>query len=280
PLAGALQFDVLDPETNASLLTSFSLSANDAVRPFEVGGGKSANFTFKLTAPKKVGPVAFKVIAKAGDFSDGELRPVPILPSRLHLAQSRFVTLHDADRRAMKFEDLAKGGDPTRINEQLVVTVDAQLFYTVLQSLPYLINYPYECTEQTLNRFLSTGIVSSLYQQYPAVAKMAEKLSKRETPLETLDSVDPNRKMALEETPWLQSAKGGKDAGEGMVNVLNPRAAAAEREAAIAKLRKAQTSNGGFPWWPGGPPSPYMTLYLAHGFARAAEFGVQIPKDM
>ena len=37
-------------------------------------------------------------------------------------------------------------------------------------------------------------------------------------------------------------------------------------KAALAKLRKAQTSVGGFPWWPGGPPSPYMTLYLLHGF--------------
>ncbi len=35
--------------------------------------------------------------------------------------------------------------------------------------------------------------------------------------------------------------------------------AKAEREAALAKLQKAQTSIGGFPWWPGGPPSPYMT---------------------
>ena len=280
PLAGTLQFDIVDPETNASLLTSFSLSAKDAIRSFDVAGGKSTNFTFNVTAPKKVGPVAFKVIAKAGDFSDGELRPVPILPSRLHLVQSRFVTLHDADQRVMKFNDLAKSDDPTRINEQLVVTVDAQLFYTVLQSLPYLINYPYECTEQTLNRFLSTGIVSSLYKDYPAVAAMAEKMSQRSTPLETWDGVDPNRKMALEETPWLESAKGGKDAGFGTVNALDPRIAKAERDASLTKLRKAQTASGGFPWFPGGPPSPYMTLYLMHGFAKAAEFRIDVPKDV
>ena len=69
--------------------------------------------------------------------------------------------------------DLAKGDDPSLINEQMVITVDGQLFYTVLKALPYLIEYPYECTEQTMNRFVSTGIVSSVYRQYPAVAKMA-----------------------------------------------------------------------------------------------------------
>ena len=64
------------------------------------------------------------------------------------------------------------------------------------------------------------------------------------------------------------------------MNVLDPRIARAEQESALAKLRKAQTANGAFPWWPGGPPSPYMTLYIMYGLAKASEFGVEVPKDM
>jgi large subunit ribosomal protein L35 len=37
--------------------------------------------------------VAFKVVAQSGDLSDGELRLIPVLPGRMHLAQSRFVAL-------------------------------------------------------------------------------------------------------------------------------------------------------------------------------------------
>jgi uncharacterized protein YfaS (alpha-2-macroglobulin family) len=201
----------------------------------------------------------------------------------MHLVQSRFVTLKNRDRKTLRFADLAALAtrpDPTLVNEQMVVTVDAQLFYTVLKALPYLVNFPYECTEQTLNRFVSTGIVSSLYRDYPAIARMAAEFSKRETPLETFDAADANRKMALEEMPWLVQAKGGRDAGHGLTNVLDPRIAKADRDAALAKLRKAQTQVGGFPWWPGGPPSPYMTLYILHGFAKATEFGVEVPKDV
>jgi uncharacterized protein YfaS (alpha-2-macroglobulin family) len=62
--------------------------------------------------------------------------------------------------------------------------------------------------------------------------------------------------------------------------VLDPKVAAAERTASMAKLRKAQTSSGGFPWWPGGPPSPYMTLYILHGLSRAMEYGVEVPPEM
>ncbi len=280
PLTGQLELEVIDPETQKSLLGEFGLTSGMSSQPFTVAAGGGSNFTFKLKTPKKVGVVAFKVTARSGNLSDGELRPLPVLPSRYHLVQSRFVTLRNKDRKVMTFEDLAKEDDPSRINEQMVVTVDAQLFYTVLGALPYLIDYPYECTEQTLNRFVSTGIVTSVFDQFPAVAKMAKELSKRDSVLEKFDEPDPNRKMTLEESPWLIEAKGGQDAGFGMTKALDPAVSKATREAALARLKKAQTSNGGFPWFPGGPPSPYMTLYIMHGFAKAAEFGVDVPKDV
>jgi len=279
-MRGRIMLDILDPATDASLLSQFKLDPGAATQPFTVKAGAGTSVAFSVAAPVGVRTVAFKVTGTADDESDGELRALPVLPARVHLAQSRFVTLRDSDRRVLRFDDLAKNDDPTRVNEQMVVTVDAQLFYTVLQALPYLVNYPYECTEQTLNRFLSTGIVSTLYANYPAIARMSKEFSARATRLETFDAADPNRTMALEETPWLIEARGGSDAGYGLANVLDPRIAKAEHDAALAKLRKAQTALGAFPWWPGGPPSPYMTLYLMHGFAKAAEFGVDVPKDM
>jgi len=279
-LSGSLELRILDPETNEDLSTRFGLGASDVRRAFAVKPGGGANETFLLTAPPGVRTVAFRATATSGSLSDGELRPLPVLPSRMHLVQSRFVTLREGQRKEMRFEDLAKGGDPTLLNEQMVVTVDAQLFYGVLEALPYLVNYPYECTEQTLNRFVSTGIVSSMFEKYPSVAAMAKEMSKRDVRLETWDAADPNRKMTLEESPWLVDARGGKDAGEGLAKVLDPRVAKAERQSALAKLQKAQTSIGGFPWWPGGPPSPYMTVYILHGLAKATEFGVDVPKEM
>lgn len=275
---GTLTLDIVDTETRKSLLSEFGVKS--ASQAFTVAPGKGTNLRFALTTPSRVGSVAFRVEARAGDVSDGELRPLPVLPGRVHLAQSRFVTLKGPGSKTMRFDDLKKGGDPTRVNEQMVVTVDTQLFYSALQALPYLVDYPYECSEQTLNRFVSSGILASLYNKYPAVAKMAKDMSQRPTRFETWDSVDPNRKMSLEETPWLEMAKGGAEPSGGLVKVLDPKVARAERDAAMAKLRKAQTASGGFSWWPGGPPSPYMTLYIVHGLSRAMEYGVEVPEEM
>ncbi len=279
-LKGELSFDILDPATDKSVLARFGLDAAKATLPFRTPAQGSANLVFPVKAPAELGLVAFRVTARAGALSDGELRPLPILPGRMHLAQSRFATLRREKRRELHFADLAKDDDPTRIHEQLVVTVDAQLFYAVLQALPYLVNYPYECTEQTLNRFLSTGIVSSLYHKYPAIGAMAKEMSKRKTIYERWDQPDPNRRMALEEAPWLRLARGGDIPSDELINVLNPAIARAHRQNALEKLRKAQTASGGFPWFPGGPPSPWMTLYLLHGFSKGLEFEVDVPRDM
>ncbi len=276
-LKGELQLELLDPATGKSVARELQLDRSSAA--FTVAPGKGTTARFSIVAPKRVGEVVVQAVAKAGDFSDGEKRALPLLPSRQRLTQSKFAALQDKDRRELSFPDLAKGDDPTRINEQLVVTIDAQLFYSVLGALPYLTRYPYECTEQTLNRFVSTGIVGSVFKKHPAVASMAKQLSARKTQLETFDAQDPNRTLALEETPWVVQAEGGKS-GDELINALDPAVAAAEQVAALDKLTKAQTSIGGFPWFPGGPPSPYMTLYIAHGLGRAAEFEVDVPKQM
>ncbi len=277
--SGEVTLEITDPATGENLAPAFGLPQAVPPRAFTVAAGGGSTVSFALAAPARVGTVAFKVVAKAGAVSDGELRPLPVLPGRMHLVQSRFVTLKGDKPRELRFEDMAKTDDPTRLHEQLVVTVDAQLFYGLLDALPYLVNYPYECTEQTLNRFLATGILTSLYTKYPAVGRMAQEMSKRETVYESFDAADPNRKMALEETPWLREARGGDAEVSDVAKVLDPRVAKAQREASLAKLLEAQTSLGAFPWWAGGPPSPYMTLYIVSGFSKAVEFGVDVPKD-
>ncbi|QRK07685.1 hypothetical protein JQX13_48175 [Archangium violaceum] len=277
-LEGSLALDIVEPETNASLLSRFEVKT--ARQSFRVEAGKGTTVRFPLVTPAELGPVAFRVTASAGDFSDGELRPLPVLPGRMHLTQSRFVALRGGEHEVMEFPDMRRGDDPSLRHEQLVVSVDAQLFHAVLGAMPYLVNHPYECTEQTLNRFVSTGILSSLYGRYPEMAKLAKSLSTRATRFDTWDAVDPNRKMVLEESPWLEESRGGSEEVEQLAKVLDPEVAKAEREASMVKLRQAQSPSGAFSWWPGGPPSPYMTLYILHGLSRAAEHGVEVDRDM
>lgn len=278
-LEGKLTFTILDHDTHKDITADF-LKKSPQEQNFKVQAAKESSLKFTLAVPHKLGQIDIKVLGTSGIFTDGEQKSLTVLPSTLHLAESVFKIIKDKDKKTLTFDDLQNSKDPTLVNEKLVVTLNSQLFYNVLSALPYLVNYPYECSEQTLNRFLSTGILSSMYKDFPAIAHMAKTMSTRSTRLEKWDPSDPNRRMNLEESPWLVTSKGGDESPENLLNVLDERIAKTQRDDSISKLRKSQTALGGFPWFPGGPPSPYITLYILHGFSRALEFGVDVPKDM
>ena len=62
--------------------------------------------------------------------------------------------------------------------------------------------------------------------------------------------------------------------------MLNPTVAETTRTTSLKKLQEMQYGDGSFPWWAGGDGSPFMTLTVLYGFAKAQEFQVQIPKEM
>lgn len=277
-LSGELVFDIENNATGKSALADFGVKAGNT-KAFKVEKNGSVTLSFALKTPLKVGDYSVRVTARSKNYSDGELRPLPMLPSRMRLAQSRFVTLHNKDRKILEFADLVAGGDATMKNEQMVVTIDAQLFYGVLQALPYILEYPYESVETALNRFVASGIVSSIFAKYPSVGKMAKEFSARKTALERFDEPDANRRVLLEESPWLELAQGG-NAADPLHNVLDSEVAKKLREKSLADLRKMQLPSGGFPWFPGGPADEFMTLYVLLGFTHAIEHKVDVPKDM
>lgn len=277
---GQLQLAIEESESGKSAIDLFHLSSRETKKTFSVPANGSTAVIFRIQAPNITQSFAFTVRAQSKNFSDGEKRLLPILPSRMHLAQSRFVTLNNKDHKVIEFKDMAKRDDPTRIDDRLVLTIDGQLFYGVLKSLPYLIEYPYECVEQTLNRYLSTGIIHSLFNKYPAVAKMAQQFSKRKTSLELFSLPDENQRMTIEESPWQQMAAGGSSDANYLKNVLDRRLVKKERDRALDRLKKMQRPDGGFSWFEGGPASEYMTLYVLMGLARGLEFQVEAPKDL
>jgi len=242
--------------------------------------GKSATVSFRLQVPQGIGLYKVQISARSGKFTDGEERYLPLLPSRMHLLESRFLVLKDKMKKTLTLPGLkASATDPSIVHESLVITVEGQLIYSLLKALPYLFHYPYECVEQTLNRFVCMALLHGTFAAYPALARMAKQFSKRQTPLETWDTMDPNRKLVLEETPWLVQSR-GEETNRLYLNTLDPRLVKMQTRRSLAKLKKSQKSDGSFPWFPGGPPDFYMTLYVLAGLARAESVGVEVPRQL
>ncbi|MEM8961507.1 MAG: alpha-2-macroglobulin family protein [Acidobacteriota bacterium] len=281
-LRGTVDLTLRDPDTEEDLSALFGLTPERASDlAFVVEAGKSTTLEVPVTAPRRLGPVAVEAVARAGALSDGERRPLPILPSRVALAESRFAALSgDTTTRTLHFESLT-AADPTRIDEQMVITIDANLLASVLRAVPALVDDPDETAFRAAHRLYAAGLLTALYERHPALARLGAQMADRETRYASFDQPDPNRRMLFEETPWLTTARGGKtgddDAGDDeLLQLLDPAIAELVRDRAATTLRELQNNDGGLPWKAGGPSSVFVTAYVLQELARVLDHGVAI----
>ena len=168
-----------------------------------------------------------------------------------------------------------------RIPEESSLTVrySPSLAGAVLDAIPYLTEYPYGCTEQTLNRFLPTVLV----RKY--LAESGADLSEIESHRANLNAQELGGK---------DSRRAGK---EPRLNIfgepVDPRAESAEPvfsavevnrrvEAGIARLREMQCADGGWGWFSGWGEhsSPHLTALVTDGLFQARGAGVSVPEDV
>ena len=255
-----------------------SFKAGEVRLPFSVKPNGTASVYWDIEAPRGTAAYKVRAVARSGRLADAQENDLPVLPSRERLIASSVAALDGAASRTFRLAEL-EAADGSRVTESLHLEVQPQLILTVLNSLPALVRYPYECTEQLMNRYVPLAIVTGFYNKYPALRAAAAKVPKRDTLTPAWERDNPVRLMSLMETPWEQESKGG-GSRLAATDMLDPKLVAAERGAAFAKLKSYQNADGSFPWFPGGHPSLYMTLYALDGLAEASRYGVAIPEDM
>jgi uncharacterized protein YfaS (alpha-2-macroglobulin family) len=234
---------------------------------------------FPIVAPENIASYVIHASARAGSLSDAEERSLPLLPSRERLVQSRIVALRGTDKQTIRFPELTDAKDPSLRSESLTVSIDPELALSVLRAIPSLVEYPYECVEQTLNRYVPLAIVNRIYEKHPEIAKAIAAAPHRETVQEPWKADDPRRLITMMETPWLLDSQGGGRDSK-LRDLLNPTAVKTMGTAALEKLARMQSGSGGFPWFPGGRENLYMTLYALEQLGMLQEFGITPPREI
>ncbi|MDP7496992.1 MAG: alpha-2-macroglobulin family protein, partial [Roseibacillus sp.] len=121
------------------------------------GGEKRVDWR---TIAKREGEVTVRMKAIASDDSDAMEMSFPVYVHGMHRTESWSRALRpEEDSVAIDFEVPAeRQPDQTRLEIRYSPTVAGAM----VDALPYLANYPYGCTEQTLNRFVPAVITQRL----------------------------------------------------------------------------------------------------------------------
>lgn len=249
----------------------------ELVRPFKAKPHGVAPLSWTIKAPRGTGGFKVRTIARSGELVDAEERDLPLLPSRERLIESALIAMDGKGKKTLELKSFAEP-DPTREHESMTLQVDPQLALSIINSLPFLVRYPYECTEQVLHRYVPLAIVNAFYRKHPKLADAVRKIPKRKTLTPAWDRKDPRRLMSLMETPWENESKGIESYWP-VIDLFEPKVVEEQKKDALETLLAYQLPDGGFPWFPGGRADPYMTLLVLGGFAEAMRYGVDAPEE-
>ncbi len=157
-----------------------------------------------------------------------------------------------------------------RINDSLLeIRYSPTLAGAMVDALPYLVDYPYGCTEQTLNRFLPTVITQNILKRMNLDLKA---IQQKRTNLNAQELGDPAKRAE----DWKRLTQSWHH--EAKNPVFDEAEVDRMAKVGVKRLTEMQLSDGGWGWFSGfGEHSwPHTTAVVVHGLQIAQQNGVAL----
>lgn len=255
-----------------------------SVNSFSVKKGQSTAVKWNIQIPSGVQAITYKIVAKSGTFSDGEEAPLPVLTNRMLVTESMPLPVRGDKQKTFRFEKLLNSGQsPTLKNHKLTLEFTSNPAWYAIQALPYMMEYPYDCSEQIFSRLYANSIAEHIAKSSPKIKTVFDSW-KTQSPDALLSNLEKNQELKsllLEETPWVMDAKDETERKKRIALLFDINKMGKEKEQSIRKLEKTQVLNGGgWPWFPGMTQSRYITQHIVAGFGHLDKIGIEgIRKD-
>ncbi|HOY31646.1 MAG TPA: alpha-2-macroglobulin family protein [Bacteroidales bacterium] len=254
----------------------------DQVKCVGIPKGQSKAVEWSISIPENIPAITYKVVAKAGNFTDGEEMIIPVLTNRMLVTETMPLPIRGNQVKNFNFEKLINAYKSNTLkNYKLTLEFTSNPSWYAVQALPYMIEYPYECTEQIFSRFYANSIATYIANSNPKIREVFDSW-KNITPDALLSNLEKNQDLKyvmLQETPWVLEAKSESQSKRNIGILLEEKRMKTEIERALKKLEKLQVSNGGWTWFPGMPDDRYITQHIITGFCHLDKLGVRDIRD-
>lgn len=274
-LSGNATIQILDASTMKDVSQAFELETTS--QAFNVAAKQSTVVSFKLKAPETSSNLIVRVTAKAANHTDGEELTVPVLTDKVLVTESFPLTNNGKGSKDFEFKKLVNSKESETLKHHAVtLEYTSNPAWYVIQALPYMMEYPYDCAEQTFTRFYANSIASNIVQSSPKIKEVFEQW-KNSSPDAFLSNLEKNQQLksiVLEETPWVLEAQDQNERKKRVALLFDFNKMDNERAKNLRKLEEAQVSNGGFPWFPGMRESRYVTQYIVSGLGHLNQLNI------
>jgi uncharacterized protein YfaS (alpha-2-macroglobulin family) len=223
---------------------------NSAQTPVQIKANSEARVDW-LVAVNHASEAKLKVEARGSKYADAMEKTFTIFEHGIE----KFVTRSGKMRGDSVSIKLDIPKERRTDSTKLTVQIAPSMATTMLDALPYLIDYPYGCTEQTMSRFLPAVITAK-----------------------TL------RDLGLKPETAMHKIFGGIEESSAAATHPNGRRDLKELEAitkqSLNRLYDFQHADGGWGWWKDGESDHFMTAYVLWGMTLARQADIYVKTDV
>ena len=271
-ITGQVQLVLEDVITGKDI--SKQLVGSSAVETFSVDAKGNTQASWTLNIPDNLQAVQYKVIAQSEDFSDGEQNVLPVLTNRMLVTETLPMWVRSNQTKTFSLDKLKNNTSTTLKNHKLTLEITSNPAWYAVQALPYLMEYPYECNEQTFSRYYSNALAQHITKSNPKIEAVFNQWKSTDALLSNLEKNQELKSLLIQETPWLRDAQSETEQKKQIALLFDLNKMNNELKASIRKLKNNQHSSGAWPWFDGGRDNRYITQYIISGFGHLNKLGV------
>jgi len=284
-LSGKVELRILDAQTMQPV-SNFLKSRSNETR-FSVERGQSTLVQWELAIPDDIDAVVTQIVAKAGNFSDGEENTIPVLKNQMLVTESLPLPINGNETKDFTFSKLLKSDEiPGMKHHSFSLEFTSNPAWYAVQSLPYLMEFPHECSEQLFSRFYANALASHIANSNPKIEEIFATWSDttqtdqdRNALLSNLEQNQELKAVLLEETPWVMASQDENERKKRVGLLFDLNQLKKRNASALKKLSHRQKPNGSFSWFPGMRSSPYITRLIVIGLGNLHKMEVQQLKE-
>ncbi|WP_419213858.1 alpha-2-macroglobulin family protein [Maribacter sp. X9] len=281
-LKGSAKLELTDGLTGKDISQQLIIPFNTeqaSESSFQVDSLGNIQVAWRLAIPEELQSVQYKIVAKAGDYSDGEQNMLPVLTNRILVTETLPLWVRSNQTKNFALEKLRDNTSTTLTNHKLTLEITSNPAWYAVQALPYLMEYPYECSEQTFAKYYANTLASHIANSNPRIRKVFEQWANSDALLSNLEKNEELKSLLIQETPWLRDAQSETEQKKRIGLLFNLNKIKNEQRAAISKLKQNQKSSGAWPWFNGGPDNRYITQHIITGLGHLNHLNITTAID-
>ncbi|MBT8313304.1 MAG: alpha-2-macroglobulin, partial [Maribacter sp.] len=293
-LSGFAQLELTDALTG--ILVSHKL-LNDPVnnpkneidysgrKSFEVDSMGNIQVSWRLKIPSDIQTLQYKIVARAGDFSDGEQNVLPVLTNRLLVTETLPMWVRTNQTKTYVLDKLKDNTSTTLKHHKLTLEITSNPAWYAVQALPYLMEFPHDCNEQIFSRYYANSLASHIANGNPRIQEVFNQWANSDALLSNLEKNQEFKSLLIQETPWLRDAQSETEQKKRIALLFNLNTLKNEQSKALHKLIQNQMSSGAWAWFKGGRANRFMTQHIIAGLGhlnhlKVKSDGVEMQNDI